>query len=167
MPKKKKQHFVPQFYMRNFSTDNEKKLVSIFHLGTGKRIDNVPAKDQNYGDYFYGKDGKLEDSLGILESGASNAISKIIAEQKLPERFSEDAIALHLFSLFQANRTPAAAAELNESWAKAIKEILKEEPALKDDLDDVTVEFANAPATALKLVAEMVTVHAPVSDGAG
>lgn len=39
MPENKKQHFVPQFYLRNFSADAEQKLFSLYQFGSGKRHD--------------------------------------------------------------------------------------------------------------------------------
>ena len=154
MVEKKKQHFVPQFYMRNFSADPGKRFFSLYHLDSGKRIDGVPIKDQNYHDYFYGKDGKIEDALAILEHASSVVIARVLADDALPERMSEEFVTLHLFVLFQANRTAVSAKQLDEQLGKYVKELARDEPQLKDSVEELRIGFNNAPAQALKIAAQ-------------
>jgi hypothetical protein len=154
MAEKKKQHFVPQFYMRNFSEDAEKKFFSLYHLGSAKRLDSVPIKDQNYEDYFYGNDGTIENALHHIETVASGVVARVLADNALPERMSEGFTTLLTFALFQAGRTPVAAAEIDEQAEKFVKEIARDVPELREGMDHVRVRFTNAPAAVLKIVAE-------------
>ncbi len=154
MAEKRKQHFVPQFYMRNFSGDAEKMHFSLYHFGSSKRMDGVPIKDQNYDDYFYGKDGTIENALSMLEGAASAVVARVLANTALPERMSEDFITLVTFALFQSGRTPVAAAEIDEQLERFVKEVAKDAPELKDSVDAVRVRFTNAPAVLLRFVAE-------------
>jgi hypothetical protein len=153
MPEKKKQHFVPQFYMRNFSADTEKKKVSLYNFGSEKRIDDIPIKDQNYDDYFYGKDGEIEDALGLIEGKAADVIADIISRSELPARMSDGHITLLIFALFQAGRTPTAAAEIEELSEKLMKEIMKADPKLTASAEGVHIKVKNAPAMSLQTVA--------------
>ena len=46
MNKKKKQHYVPQFYLRNFTRQDNK--FTLINLKTNSIIENAPCKDQCY-----------------------------------------------------------------------------------------------------------------------
>lgn len=140
--------------MRNFSDDADRKMISLYHIREGMRVDRVPIKNQNYVDYLYGKDGRIEDALGQMEVVASEVITDILADDKLPERLSEGFSALHAFVLFQLGRTPAAVKEINDQVDKLLKEMARDEPELRDSLDEVRFEFTDAPAELMRTVAE-------------
>lgn len=61
----KNQHYVPQFYLRNFSEDGRslKKVV----LSSGKVFETSSIKGECSKDYFYGNDGFVERMLGCIE----------------------------------------------------------------------------------------------------
>ena len=65
MLKKKNQHFVPQFLLRNFSDGG--KHINLLLKATGGVIENARIKTQCSKDYFYGND-KIENYLSLLES---------------------------------------------------------------------------------------------------
>jgi len=86
---KKRQHFVPKFYMRQFSSDTsvplkERKRIHILNLRLGKLLRNVGLKEQCYRDYFYGKDLARENQFARQEGFAQLVFSKIIANRRLP-----------------------------------------------------------------------------------
>ena len=56
MAEKKKQHFVPKFYMSLFANSN--KEFAVYNIEKRMCAYPVPYKNQCYKDYFYGKDGK-------------------------------------------------------------------------------------------------------------
>ncbi len=64
--KTKRQHYVPQMILRNFSTDSATTTLVV--LSSGKRVDAAPIARQCYEPYFYGKDQILEDSFSERES---------------------------------------------------------------------------------------------------
>lgn len=66
MPSKKNQHFVPRFYLKNFSNDKKKNFIGLFNIDSEVHIENAKLKTQASRDYFYGKDGKVEDLFGII-----------------------------------------------------------------------------------------------------
>ena len=111
----KNQHYVPQFYQRNFSTDG--KTIGSYLIRQHKYVPQAAIKHQSSGDYFYSPNMKIEEALGALERLASIAINKIIAEptNKLPQN---DAVALYVFTMLQVGRTPAFVKKMEENANK-------------------------------------------------
>lgn len=66
MPENRRQHYVPQNYLREFSSDGES--IGVFLVDSGKCIDKAPINSQAQESYFYGKDLELEKQLSDLES---------------------------------------------------------------------------------------------------
>lgn len=100
----KNQHFVPQFYQRNFSTDG--KTIGTYIIARNKYIPTAAIKNQASGSYFYSTDMKIEEALGSLEGLASSAIEKI-KNNPIQKMEKEDAMALYVFTMIQIGRTPA------------------------------------------------------------
>jgi hypothetical protein len=143
---KKKQHFVPQFYLRNFAVkDTDRKMVSLYHLPSGKHIEKAPLKTQAYEDYFY-KEAKIEDALGKIEGVVSPTITQAIQHDVLPARLSEAHHTLLLFVLFQAVRTPAASDELTGAMTAVWRKMAAEVPELAEHAGELQVKFHNAAA---------------------
>jgi hypothetical protein len=71
----KSQHFVPQHYLRAFSTDG--RSVRICHLGSGRVVPNASIKDQSCRDYFYGKDRRIEHALAHMEGGDEAVLKQL------------------------------------------------------------------------------------------
>lgn len=65
----KNQHYVPQFYLRNFSEDG--KVFQLLNLSSGRVIPRAKISCQCSKDYFYGKDGLIETNLGAFEEECS------------------------------------------------------------------------------------------------
>jgi Protein of unknown function (DUF4238) len=47
----KNQHFVPQFYLRNFSTDEEKQSIGLFNFARSTAVGNASIRNQCSRDY--------------------------------------------------------------------------------------------------------------------
>lgn len=52
MAKKKRHHYVPQFYLKRFSNNNESKVLGIYNLDNKKFIQNAPLKSQAYENFL-------------------------------------------------------------------------------------------------------------------
>lgn len=65
MPANKRQHYVPQNYLRSFSADGSS--IGVFQIDTEKCIDTAPIKSQAQEAYFYSDMLVLEKKLGDLE----------------------------------------------------------------------------------------------------
>lgn len=102
MNKRKKQHYVPQFYLRNFARKDNK--FTIIDLKSNRIIESAPCKDQCYENYYYGNDEEWEEELGRIESLASVVIQKIINSDNYYPTLDEIKI-LKKYILFQRNRT--------------------------------------------------------------
>lgn len=111
----KKQHYVPQFYQRNFSCDG--KTIGTFLLDQKKYIPTAAIKHQSSADYFYSPDMNIEKALGSLEQLASVAINKVKynPKEKLPKN---DTVAIYVFTMLQIGRTPAFVKKMEENVNK-------------------------------------------------
>ena len=77
MPQNKKQHYVPQFYLRRYSKDG--KSINIWNISNEKKIESANLKNQCYRNYFYGKDKAFEESLSYIEGQAARILHTIEA----------------------------------------------------------------------------------------
>ncbi|MBA7602980.1 hypothetical protein ES703_10077 [subsurface metagenome] len=150
MAKQKKQHYVPRFYLRNFSVQYQGTSIGIFNIENKKFIPNANLKNQAYKDYFYDKNGVVENLLSPIESKASSIISNIIKNDSFPVRFSADHYNLLTFIVLLQARTQYTADEINEMVDKFVKQIASRVDSLKDKLDEFRVGFVNSAAMCLK-----------------
>lgn len=100
MAVKKKQHFVPKFYMALFANSN--KEFAVYNIEKRMCAYPVPYKNQCYKDYFYGKDGVWENKLSDLESKWADAFRLALEGSALSE---EQIDLLKQFALYQRQRT--------------------------------------------------------------
>lgn len=107
----KKQHYVPQFYLRNFSLD--KTGVDLFILKDKKLIESAPIKSVAYRQNLYGKDDGIEKMLSINEAEWSRIINLIIDN---PEYIftTGEYLTLLLFVLMSESRS-AKTADISDS----------------------------------------------------
>ena len=98
---KKKQHYVPRFYLK-FFTDPDNKFYA-YDFETKSLIPKrVYYETQCYKKYFYGEDGILEEQLSNKEGEWATVCKKAIAGDTLCE---EDITSLKEFVLYQKQRT--------------------------------------------------------------
>lgn len=124
MPQKKNQHYVPQFYMRNFSDDG--KMIGVYLLKSKRYVPKAPIKNQASKDYMYSKDPTMENALSDLEGLADETIKKIISNPKMKIDGKDKEILL-VFTLLQLGRTLAQTEKLQDLTNNACKQRLKAE----------------------------------------
>lgn len=124
MTEHKNQHFVPRFYLRNFSSDGV-GLIGI-DVGSGKasrrNIDNLCASF-----YFYstGEERKgFEHSTSRLENVQAEIIRKVISGKSLASLSFEDRFYLNILILLMRTRTRASKADA-QRLANALFDSLK------------------------------------------
>lgn len=100
MPQKKKQHYVPQFYLKNFSED---KLRINAYLIKSREAKKQSIRKICYEDYFYSKNPNVELLLSHLENKQSQVIKKIINKEEVETLTIEEA--LHLFTFISIMRS--------------------------------------------------------------
>ena len=103
MVAKRKQHYVPQFYLRLFQSALQR--IHLYDLGSMEPRRNVGIKGQCYRRYFHGRDSDLEDALGESERILSRSVRRVVKSLKLPPQGSEDHRALLAFVGLQHLRT--------------------------------------------------------------
>lgn len=146
---KKKQHFVPQLYLKNFSYELDQKTIGIYVIKSGTFVSRVPLRDQAYEYYFYGKDGRFEDALSKLEGPAAAEIAKVINEDAPPGRLTQGMATLLSFTILLHDRTEVAANQKNEILDGIIKQTFKNDPRLKGDLEKIRLELSEPGAFSL------------------
>lgn len=137
MPTRKKQHYVPKFLLRHFAVDNEAQNIGIFHIGSKRFVASGSIDGQAYKNYFYGKDGVIEDCLHVIEGVVAPILRKISETRQLPPE-PESLLSIILFTVIQHFRTNASVTLANASWDAFAKQILKDHPVFKACLDAVT-----------------------------
>ena len=124
MDEKKNQHYIPQFFLKNFS---QRKGIAMYRLSNNYFIDNTSIKKECSKDYFYSTNLKYENNLQDIEGYASKVIREIISTNKLWEQHSENKGTLLMFLMLQIYRTEKSTEELNEYVNEVGKGILYNE----------------------------------------
>jgi len=127
---KANQHFVPRFYLRNFSTNSKRKCVSLYNLQCGRYVASASIRREATGRYIYGQDNKVEDMLMLLESKICQVIAGILQSHELPHRDSEEYHGLLAHILIQRRRTPSAGKELLDFANKPLAAALQPDSRL-------------------------------------
>lgn len=82
MADKKRHHYIPRFYLKRFSINNDGKSLGLYNLKNKKFIQNAPLKSQAYENFLYGEDDEIENALAEME----NTVAKMFyywTEEKL------------------------------------------------------------------------------------
>lgn len=132
MPDNKSHHYVPRFYLRNFSRSG--KSVDLFNIDGERLIKNAPIKGQCCRDYFYGKDLEQEKSLSSVEGEVATLFKIIMDQVRLPHKFTAGHLLLCFHIATQAGRTQYAADVVNEMTDGMWKEVMKHDPKVTQDM---------------------------------
>lgn len=122
MSQQKKQHYVPVFYLRNFSSDG--KCINLWNISSEKKRLSIGLKGQCQKNFFYGRDRVFEQILGDIEAGASTVLRDVVKDGKLPPQWHKNYKDLMLYILIQHFRTQNSSEALIDS-IKQKKNILK------------------------------------------
>jgi hypothetical protein len=110
---KRKHHFVPRFYLKNF--ESEPRRIHMYNLERQRAFSNVSLRDQCYQYRFYGKTDEVENELMEVEGKMAPIIRETIERRILPLHGSKEHYGLLAFAVLQALRTAAAADEVRTS----------------------------------------------------
>ncbi|MBI3123053.1 MAG: DUF4238 domain-containing protein [Ignavibacteriales bacterium] len=111
---KRRQHYVPRFYLRNFALENVKQ-INLYHIGNQKLYKNVSLREQCYVNNFYGLDN--ENMLAELENSFSIVIKYVLLSYDLPD-IKNAYRYLFAFVAVQLTRTKKFADQFNSSIEK-------------------------------------------------
>ncbi|EPL7676995.1 DUF4238 domain-containing protein [Elizabethkingia anophelis] len=139
MAKKKRHHYVPKFYLRRFSINEEGIFLGLYNINNERFIQNAPLKRQAYENYLYGEDDEIENALADMEGNISQMFNFWTDENLLypPPPESNGFKLLKRFILYQAFRIPKSGNDIMDKLNDALKTVLKEfKPDLWDDIKD-------------------------------
>ncbi|KAB0286806.1 DUF4238 domain-containing protein [Vibrio fortis] len=142
-PRREKQHFVPRFYLSNFTNYNDS--IGMFNLLTKKYIEDASLYNQCQKKYFYGKSEEIEDALGEVEAKCSAIILNIIKNPDLKKLSREDRIPLMLFICLQQNRTNWSSEVTEDNYIEMIKKTAEFSGSVTDDeLKNIELKLSEA-----------------------
>lgn len=125
MPEKKKQHYVSQFLLRNFSIPDKPKLINLHNLSKGKTVEGIAIKNQAQESFYYGNDLTFENFLGHTEKKVSHLIKSIIDKEELPKYRDKAYAGLLHFIMLYSFRTKANVDRTEEGINEAVKKLSK------------------------------------------
>lgn len=142
----KRQHFVPQCYLRRFAANGtDGKAISMLLVKSGKHVARAPITTACQIEHFYGKDLALEHALRRIETAADPVIRGIVGEAGVPLPMTAAMTALLRFVGLQMGRTPdsvALHAEQATAWMRTAARTHPEFPNQFDSaIDDVVVRL--------------------------
>ena len=107
MTTNRENHFVPQFYLRNFSED--RRRINLFNFSRGQIITEASIKHQCSRRNFYDFAQHTEQAFADLEGGTAKSIRRLNNECDIPEEHSDDWATLLLYIVLQSLRTTSSA----------------------------------------------------------
>jgi hypothetical protein len=154
----KRQHYVPQMILRNFSKDSLN--TSLIVLATGKRVAAAKINRQCYEDYFYGADQIMENSFSAEEDKIATHLGDLSRTklEGLPVAVLKD---LRRFVHYQKARTRGAAehiskfvAAIAKSAARGTLQLNPESDIKLKDIDQTEIKLAKAQNESIWIAAK-------------
>jgi hypothetical protein len=146
-------HYVPQFYMRNFSRDE--KSIGMFNIDSRKFVKQASIRGQCFKKGFHDYHPGLEKAFGIVEGAASKIIRRMISDDIVPEIASDDHAFLLFFIATQRARTLKSGNSHNASTDRMFKTIYEETIKAEGiDVSQYTVGYDNSIAIPLSAAAD-------------
>ncbi|MBW1655913.1 DUF4238 domain-containing protein [Flavobacterium quisquiliarum] len=102
----KNHHFVPQFFQRFFSYENNRKTIGMYNIRHNQFRIQVPIPSQLSSPNFYGRDGELEDWLSKHETDCAPLFREMLETEKLPIFQSSDHFKMMQFMIILDLRNP-------------------------------------------------------------
>jgi hypothetical protein len=133
----KKQHYVPQFILRNWSEDGSS--IKVLLLQDNKIIEKAPINGQAQKNFYYGEDQKIEKLYASLEGDACFVIQKIRNREELSR---EDVRVLRHFIAVQNTRTPGKIQGFDDIITEMSKDLLIKSHKFDDckkEIDNVQI----------------------------
>jgi len=146
---KKNQHYIPKFYLRNFSIDNNQKQIGIYNIKSRFFYASAALKQQGSKNFFYGHDGVIEDQLSNIEGRLATLIKNITSSLILPKRNSKEHMELLLFAVLTHIRNPVSIEGIKKSQSMMKERLLEESP--ESELDGLIPDISHEDAISLSL----------------
>lgn len=150
MPDNKKQHYVPKFYLKNFSVNKDDTNIGLYNKSNNKFIEKVPLKNQAYQDYFYGKDLEVEKEITSIENAFSQILREIIEREDIPPSNIQAHKILYLYTFLQSARTLEVVNNVHEMLNVTAKEIFKNDEKFKDLVNEAELKISDPAVLNIK-----------------
>jgi hypothetical protein len=147
---KKNQHYIPKFYLRNFSYKKNLKQIGIFNVTNKFYFQKAPIKSQGSKSFFYGEDGIIEDLLSLIENEFASHIKNIIVSVKIPEKGSLEHYRILEFIILSDLRNPVLI-NYSKQTRKVLKQKLEELHPGKSIDENIVKEITHKEAVSLAL----------------
>lgn len=156
-------HFVPKFYLRNFSSDErpvgKRRFVSVHNLASDRFFHGSSIKGECRRARLYGENPRVENALSDLEGTWATVIREILLRGTPPERMSDHHLVLLAFVSMQHGRTPVALSihdEMMDAFGKLLVKAGIERGQLeKVKLDDFKISVGGGMQFMLEVSARM------------
>jgi len=125
---KKNQHYIPKFFLRNFSYQNNKKQIGVFNINNELFIARAKLKTQGSKNFFYGYDGEIEDNLADIEGKLAQIIKYIIDKNEIPKKGTIEHLDLLHFVALTDLRNPVRIEGMKDMLSEMKKSLLKLHP---------------------------------------
>lgn len=142
MARKKRHHYIPRFYLKRFSVNNEGKFIGLYNHKRDVFVQQASLRHQAYENFLYGEDDEIENAIANMENNVAKMFYYWTEEKLLypPPTDSNGFKLLKQFILYQAYRTPKSGNELIQSLNEGVKTILKEfKPDLYQQMEGGTL----------------------------
>lgn len=159
---KRKQHFVPRFYLKAFQSDE--KRIHLFNLKRSLGVKNASLKEQCYRKDFYGPDGKIEEHLAYLESRFAPVLHSTIDKRKLPPLGSTEHENLLLFVAHQILRTAKASKSFKQHYKNIVRHVRSRVPHIENNEVDGFRLDLEEPAFIEASLSSLVSTKEAISD---
>lgn len=129
MGNRKNQHYVPQFYLRNFSYNKNRKQIGLFNTKNDFYYPLASIKSECSKSFFYGYDGKIEKDLSQMEFYVSDVIREIIINKSVPQKNSENHLKLLMFMALNDTRNPVRIEGMKNMFLEMGNKLLEIDPS--------------------------------------
>lgn len=140
MTAKRKQHFVPRFYLKAFQSNPRR--IHLYNFKRSLPVENVSLKNQCYKRDYYGPDGETEEFLASLERELAPVLYSIISTKSLPSYRSREQDYLLFFVALQLLRTVKSAERIRQLLGKMMKQLVPRGTRIEGaNLDNLRTAF--------------------------
>lgn len=155
MANNRNQHFVPRCYLKPFTKDGAGLAINLYNLKLSRVIPDAPVKNQSSGNYFYGKDQKLEDAIQSVEGPFAQVVTDICSNTS-PVTRNQKAV-LRRFIYLQYLRTEARSSAIAYTTFALIDipGVNVERPSLKEAMREAVQEAMYLYVTNIRMLDDL------------
>lgn len=157
----KDQHYVPRFYLKNFSQN--RKSIGMLRREGYRLVENASIRQVAYRDYLYGKDGNIENWLSKCEGKWSKVVRFLLgqAEEAAPVDLEEYyALLLHFvaISIARTARVADGTREFMDYLGMMFDEVQASGKELAFDRDEFFEDYDRPNAKSIEIADETIAV---------